>query len=148
MKNNHFTYQQRIDALRATKMKHTQEKWDEVGILDYDDYPLILPPVEFRKKIHLVSASGLEITDVLYTKFQPKSNHPSGGFFGARICGENFRKMLEVHPVYIDPVSSLAGAFMMILLSYPGFLLFVRYFYPRQQAPRMSQPEILLPVRR
>ncbi|MBN2011300.1 formate acetyltransferase [candidate division KSB1 bacterium] len=118
MENNTYTYQQRIDALRATKLKHTQEKWDYIGVLDYDDYALILPPVEYREKKHLVSASGLEITDVLYTKFVPKTNHPGGGFFGARICGENFGKMLEIHPVYIDPFSSLAGSFMMILLSY------------------------------
>ena len=41
--------------------------------------------------------------------FQIQTNHPSGGFFGPRVVGENSRSLLESHPVYIDPVSSLAG---------------------------------------
>ena len=43
---------------------------------------------------------------------------PSGGFFGARACGENFRALLDIHPPYIDPVSSLAGGYMVNFLSY------------------------------
>ncbi len=32
--------------------------------------------------------------------------------------GKNFRKLLEAHPTYIDPVSSLAGAYMVNYLTY------------------------------
>jgi len=114
----HFTYQERIDALRATKMKHTQEKWDVIGSMDFDDHAIILPPPESRKIVQVISGSGVPITDVLLKEFEPESNHPSGGFFGARACGENFKRLLEIHPIYIDPMSSLAGGYMVNFLSY------------------------------
>jgi formate C-acetyltransferase len=58
------------------------------------------------------------MTDVLMNTFKPKANHSSGGFFGPRACGENFRTLLEVHPVFIDPAGSLAGAYMVNFMSY------------------------------
>ncbi|MCU0645495.1 MAG: pyruvate formate lyase family protein, partial [bacterium] len=112
------TYRERIDALRKTKMKHTQEKWDVIGSMDFDDHALILPPPESRKIVQVISGSGVPITDVLFKEFEPKSNHSSGGFFGARSCGKNFRRLLEIHPIYIDPMSSLAGGYMVNFLSY------------------------------
>ncbi len=113
-----LTYQQRIDALRATKMKNTREKWQVIGSMDMDDLNLILPPLESRKIVQVISGSGIPITDVLLKEFEPVPNHPGGGFYGARSCGENFRRLLELHPTYIDPVSSLAGAYMVNFLSY------------------------------
>ncbi len=114
----HYTFQERIDALRATKMKHTQEKWEVIGSMDFDDHAIILPPPESRKTVQVISGSGIPITDVLLKEFEPESNHPSGGFFGARACGENFKRLLEIHPIYIDPMSSLAGGYMVNFLSY------------------------------
>ena len=113
-----FSYQERIDALRATKMKHTQEKWDVIGSMDFDDHAIILPPPESRKIVQVISGSGVPITDVLLKEFELESNHPSGGFFGARACGENFKRLMEIHPIYIDPMSSLAGGYMVNFLSY------------------------------
>ncbi len=114
----HYTYQERIEALRATKMKHTQEKWEVIGSMDFDDHAIMLPPPESRKIVQVISGSGVPITDVLFKDFVPKSNHPSGGFYGARACGENFRRLLEIHPIYIDLMSSLAGGYMVNFLSY------------------------------
>jgi len=68
--------------------------------------------------IGTVSGSGVPITDVILKGFAIESNHPSGGFFGPRTCGRNFRRLLEAHPVYIDPHSSLAGAYMVNFMSY------------------------------
>jgi pyruvate-formate lyase len=113
-----YTYQERIDALKATKMKHTQEKWQVIGSMDFDDHAVILPPPRSRKIVQVISGSGVPIIDVLLKEFEPKSNHPSGGFFGARACGENFRRLMEIHPIYIDPMSSLAGGYMVNFLSY------------------------------
>jgi formate C-acetyltransferase len=53
----------------------------------------------------------------VFTHFSPRSNHPSGGIFGARACGENIRALMEMHPPYVDPVSSLAGAYMAHFIS-------------------------------
>ncbi|MBD3383470.1 formate acetyltransferase, partial [candidate division KSB1 bacterium] len=116
--NRKFTYEERLKSLYKTKMKHTGEKWQAIGSMDFDDHAIILPPPEKRKLVEVISGSGVPITDCLLSDFTPKSNHKSGGFFGPRSCGENFRKLLETHPVYIDPVSALAGAYMVNFLSY------------------------------
>jgi formate C-acetyltransferase len=113
-----LTYRERIDILRATKMSHTEEKRQALGPIDMDDLPIMLPPPESRKIIRIVSGSGLSMPDALLKEFVPRSNHPSGGIFGARACGENFRALMEMHPPYVDPVSSLAGGFMAHFLSY------------------------------
>ena len=60
----------------------------------------------------------MPITDCLLDGFEPRPNHPGGGFFGPRACGENFGRLLRAHPVYIDPVSSLAGGYMVNFMSY------------------------------
>ncbi len=86
--------------------------------MDMDDHGIVLPPPEWRKVIVVTSGSGFSMTDVLFNDFEPKSNHPRGGFFGARACGENFRALLEMHPAYLDPMSSLAGGHMVNFLSY------------------------------
>lgn len=113
-----FSFEDRLAALRETKMRHTREKWAVIGSMDFDDHAIILPPEGYRKVVEVIGGPGLLINDVLYTKYAPTSNHPSGGFFGARACGKNFRSLLEMHPVYVDPVSSLAGAYMVNFLSY------------------------------
>ena len=86
--------------------------------MDHDDWALVLPPPEYRKVVQTISGSGVPITDVILRGFEIESNHPSGGFFGPRACGRNFRRLLEAHPVYIDPISSLAGAYMVNFMSY------------------------------
>ncbi len=113
-----LTFQQRIDLLRATKLEQTREKQRVVGSMDTDDHGLILPPPDRREIVRTMSSSGMPITDCLLKGFQVKSNHPSGGFFGPKATGENYRRLLEMHPVYIDPVSALAGGYMVNFMSY------------------------------
>jgi pyruvate-formate lyase len=112
------TYQQRIDALRASKLEYTQEKQKLIGSMNHDDWALILPPPEYREVVQTISTSGMPITDVLIKGLEMKSNHPSGGFFGPRACGANFRALLESHPPFVDPLSSLAGAYVVNFASY------------------------------
>jgi pyruvate-formate lyase len=111
-------YSERVALLRATKMRHTEEKWREIGSLDMDDLPIMLPPPELRKIVRIVSGSGIVISDALFNNYVPKTDRPDGGIFGARACGENFRMLLDLHPPYIDPVSSLAGGYMASFLAY------------------------------
>ena len=84
------TYQQRIDALRELKGQHTEMKVKMGGYFDTDD----------RGRIPWTEPIPFEVVP----------NHPSGGCYGIQGIGENFRRWLEVHPVYINPMSSLAGA--------------------------------------
>ena len=113
-----LTHQERIDALRKTKLEQTAEKQQVIGSMDHDDWALILPPEDRRKIVRTTSSSGMPITDCLLEGFEIKSNHPSGGFFGPKAVGENLRILLETHPTYVDPVSSLAGGFMANFISY------------------------------
>jgi formate C-acetyltransferase len=106
------TYQHRIDALREAKIQANLEKQEVAGSLNSDDLALILPPEDRREVVHAISGSGVPITDVIITGVEIKSNHPNGGFFGPRVCGENFAALLKSHPPFVDPMSSLAGAYM------------------------------------
>jgi len=115
---NKLTYQQRLDALRETKERQTQEKWKVIGSMDFDDHGRILPPPELREIVEYMGPSGEMVKDVKMKGFKPKSNHLSGGFFGPKACGENFRRLLEIHPVYINPMSSLAGGYMVYFAPY------------------------------
>ena len=113
-----LSYQDRLDALRAAKLAQTQEKQRVVGSMDHDDWALILPPPERRKIVKTISGSGMEITDVLLDGYEPTPNHPSGGWFGPKAVGENFGRLLEAHPPYVDAMSSLAGGYFVNFLSY------------------------------
>jgi hypothetical protein len=118
-----LTYQQRLESLRETKLTQTQEKQQLIGSMDHDDWALILPPEDRREIVQAISTSGMPITDCLIKGYTPESNHTSGGFFGPKTVGFNYCKLLEAHPVYIDPVSSLAGGYMVNFSSYrrPGW---------------------------
>ena len=113
-----LTYQQHIDRLRAAKMAQTREKQELLGYMDHDDHALILPPPERRQVVRTMSSSGMPITDCRLNGFELQPNHPSGGFFGPKAVGENFRRLLEAHPVFIDPDSSLAGGYMSNFMSF------------------------------
>ena len=60
-----FTYERRLEALRATKLQQTQDKQALIGSMDHDDWALILPPEERRKVVQAISTSGMPITDCL-----------------------------------------------------------------------------------
>lgn len=112
-----LTYDERLDALREAKQEQTRDK-QQYGPMDWDDKGLILPPPELRELVDTISSSGVAFTDVLLKGFHPKGNYPSGAFFGPKLHGENFRALLERHPTHIDPMSSLAGAYMVRYMSY------------------------------
>lgn len=90
-----YNYQQRIEAIRQTKLRHTAEKqWrlGTAGTMDLDDKGSIPKPEGFD--------------------FIPEPNHPDGEFYGYDGCGVNYRRLLDTHPVYIDEMSALAGGWM------------------------------------
>ncbi len=113
-----LNYNQRLEALKETKRRHTREKQLILGFNDQDDHGRILPPPELREVIEYMGPSGVPVKDARLNNFRPIPNHPSGGFFGPKACGENFKRFLEAHPVYIDPMSSLAGGYMAYFMAY------------------------------
>lgn len=110
-----YTYQERIEALRAKKMEHTLEKQVDVGYMDFDDHGIIEPPAEFREIVETTDENGTIIRHPFAANFKGlefKTNLSGGRYYGAKLLGENYRATLEHHPVYIDPMGSLAGAYM------------------------------------
>ncbi|PDM26118.1 hypothetical protein CP083_05585, partial [Candidatus Bathyarchaeota archaeon B24-2] len=59
-----LTYEQRLEALRETKMKHTREKWAVLKVMDGDDHGRILPPPELREIVEYMGPSGEPVVDV------------------------------------------------------------------------------------
>ena len=112
-----LTYQQRLEMLRATKMDQTRRKQEALGAMDYDDQGQVLPPADIAEVVEVTSGSGITVRQAVLKGFQPISNHPSGGFFGPKATGENFKRLLEVHPTYINPVSSMCGVYMVSFMS-------------------------------
>jgi len=97
--------------------------------MDYDDHALILPSEEYREVVETVSGSGMPIRDCLIRGIEMESTCDGGAFFGARAAGRNFRRLLEAHPTYIDPMSSLAGGYMVNFNSYR------KGGWPKEHAP-------------
>lgn len=88
-----WSWQNRLGAIKARKAEQTQWKLKTYGrTMDTDDKGIEPPPDGYH--------------------FTPKPNHPSGGIFGPKACGANFRAFLENHPVCIDPMNSLAGGWV------------------------------------
>ena len=92
MSNPQPTYKQRITVLAQKKLEQNREKIFQTGYHDVDDHGNIPWSADIP--------------------FVRVSNHDNGGSYGIRCIGENFRRWLEVHPVYINPFSSLAGAWV------------------------------------
>ena len=82
----HPTYEERIAALWEVKNEHANIKVKTWGYFDTDDHGYIpwTEPISF--------------------KVIP--NHPDGNAYGIKAIGENFRRWLKVHPVYINPKRS------------------------------------------
>jgi pyruvate-formate lyase len=113
-----FTFNERLDRLRETKVKHAQRKVELLGPRDGDEQGNVVLPLDQAIIVDAISGSGVPVKDMLLKGYEPESNHPSGGFFGAGIVGRNFRKLLEAHPTYIDTYSSMAGVYMVSFNSY------------------------------
>jgi len=113
-----LSYRQRLDALRASKMEANAAKQAATGYLNADDLAIILPPEDRRKVTEAISGSGQKIRDVLLDGVEMVSTHPNGGFYGPRAVGESYGRLLRAHPPYVDPLSSLAGAYMTNFGSY------------------------------
>jgi len=86
-----YTYADRLAALVDTKRRHTTEKKEKVQLPNWDDHGSICLP---------------EPMDL----YEARPNHPSGGSFGSVCLGDNFGRLLAALPPYVDPMSSLLGA--------------------------------------
>ena len=99
---NDYTFQHRLDELRARKKEQTQWKIRNAGNMDEDDYGYVPPPVAFV--------------------FSPECNDPvNQTFYGADLWSRNFSSLLKIHPVYVDLNDALCGRWMFILQRFRPF---------------------------
>ncbi len=118
MSPEEYSYEARLRTLRAEKLKEADEMRKLFGAMDHDEWGIVLPPESSRELVETVSASGVVSKDALFNFVTLSSNHPNGDFYGAPAVGQNFRRILENHPVFIDQHSSLAGAYMTNFYAY------------------------------
>ena len=96
-----LSYFERIHLLAKRKLEHNRRKMEIYGSYNVDDHGFVPwdEPIPFERV----------------------SNHADGGSYGARCIGENFYRWLSVHPVYINPNSSLAGAWVSFIPKVGGW---------------------------
>ena len=95
-----LTYQCRLDAMRQTKIQHTLLKREQNGFSDLDDFGTV--PLE-------------EGYCVL-----PWYNSENGSFYGLDGMSENFCRVFDAHPAYVDPMEMLCGRWRDMLVNYRG----------------------------
>jgi formate C-acetyltransferase len=92
-------YNERLAALKKQKEIHTQEKIKYYGSTDEDDYGKIVPP------------EGA-VFEPIYNDVANKN------FYGAKAWADNFAKLMDMHPVYVDKRDAIAGKWMYLLQNY------------------------------
>ncbi|NLG28124.1 MAG: hypothetical protein GX557_09445, partial [Chloroflexi bacterium] len=120
----HPTYDERIQALYRAKTDFNELKIRSYGHWDSDDHGYIpwLQPIPFTS----------EPTD------------EDGVAYGVRGVGRNFRKWLEVHPIYINPNSATAGAW--VQNGIPGVCGYQRLLPRGENRPRgKNNPDVPQP---
>ena len=95
MIEDEMNYNRRLALLREKKIEHTQAKVRAAGFIDEDDYGTVPVPEDFH--------------------WQSIPNHPNGSFYGASGWAANFKSLMEIHPVYVDPLDALAGRWSIIM---------------------------------
>lgn len=97
-----LTYADRLRAMRDTKIRHTLEKRTQNGYTDLDDFGTV--PI----------TPDYEVT--------PWYNSSNGSFYGYDGMSENFCRVIDAHPAYVDPMEMLCGRWRDMLVNYRGDL--------------------------
>ena len=97
-----LTYADRLKAMRDTKIRHTLEKRRQNGYTDLDDFGTV-PITEDYEVI-------------------PWYNSSNGSFYGYDGMSENFCRIINAHPAYVDPMEMLCGRWRDMLVNYRGDL--------------------------
>ena len=97
-----LTYADRLKSMRDTKIRHTLEKKQQNGYTDLDDFGTVPIP------------DGYEV--------EPWFNSENGSFYGLDGMSENFCRVINAHPAYVDPMEMLCGRWRDMLVNYRGDL--------------------------
>ncbi len=111
-----LSYADRLSALRETKIRHTLEKKQQNGYTDLDDFGTVPLP------------EGYEVMP-LYTS-------ENGSFYGCAAMAENFCRVLDAHPAYVDPMEMLCGRWRDMLVNYRGDIHYMPEWMKRNEKLR------------
>ena len=95
-----LTYRERAEYIRQRKLEYTGQKIKQRNDMDTDDDGALPMSDDFR--------------------FIPLANDSDGGFYGYVAQSVNFTRLLDVYPLYVDPVELIAGRRMPKLIRYIG----------------------------
>lgn len=95
-----LTYKDRMRILRETKIKHTLQKKEQDGYRDLDDFGTVPLPEDYH--------------------VEPWFNSPNHSFYGLDGMSENFCRIIDAHPAYVDPMEMLCGRWRDMLVNYRG----------------------------
>ena len=113
-----LTYEDRLKALRETKIRHTLEKRAQNGYTDLDDFGTVpLPP-------------GYRVT--------PYYTSENRSFYGLEGMSENFARVMDAHPPYVDPLEMLAGRWRDMLVNYRGDL----HYFPEWRKKQVTEEDL------
>lgn len=97
-----YTYKNRIDSMRKTKIEHTLAKRKQNGFTDLDDFGTV--PI----------SKGYKVI--------PWYNSENGSFYGLDGMSENFCRVIGAHEPYVDKMEMLCGRWRDMLVNYRGDL--------------------------
>ena len=92
-----LTYADRLRSMRETKIRHTLEKRNQNGYTDLDDFGTVPIPSDYE--------------------VEPWYNSSNGSFYGYDGMCENFCRVIDAHPAYVDPMEMLCGRWRDMLVT-------------------------------
>ncbi len=95
-----LSYADRLKAMRDTKIRHTLEKREQNGYTDLDDFGTVPITPDYE--------------------VEPWYNSSNGSFYGYDGMSENFVRVINAHPPYVDPMEMLCGRWRDMLVNYRG----------------------------
>ncbi len=95
-----YSYAERLKAMRDTKVRHTLEKRTQNGYTDLDDFGTVPVTADYE--------------------VEPWYNSSNGSFYGYDGMSENFKRVIDAHPAYVDKNEMLCGRWRDMLVNYRG----------------------------
>lgn len=106
------SFEERIAAIRQTKIEHTLQKREQNGYTDLDDFGTVPLPEGYI--------------------VEPWYNSENGSFYGLDGMSENFCRVMDAHPAYVDPLEMLCGRWRDMLVNYRGDLHYMPNWRKKQ----------------
>lgn len=113
-----LTYEDRIKELRKKKINDTLLKREQNGYTDLDDFGTVPLPAGYR--------------------VEPWYNSKNGSFYGYDGMSENFCRVMDAHPPYVDPLEMLCGRWRDMLVNYRGDV----HYMPEWRQKQLSIKEL------